>query len=101
MGTVLEVRHTLPCLLTCCSLCPYLTLLPIRCVLCPCLLQGEVGVVRHLLRANKKLMGLTAADAGLAAAADSSSGATADLRQVADVYGKTPARLAWDTQRWV
>jgi len=61
--------------------------------------QGEVGVVRLLLLANKKLMGLVAADPSLAAAAGSSSGATQDLRGVADSYGKTAGRLAWDMQR--
>jgi hypothetical protein len=59
-------------------------------------------VIRLVLRANKKLMALAAADPSLAAAAaDSSSGAKEDLRRVADGYGKTAGRLAWDMQRWV
>lgn len=58
-------------------------------------------MIRLLLRANKKLMSLAAADPSLAAAAaDSSSGAKEDLRRVADSYGKTAGRLAWDMQRW-
>jgi hypothetical protein len=72
-------------------------------LLLPPSLQGEAGVIRLLLRANKKLMSLAAADAALAAAAaaDASCGARKDLRRVADSYGKTPGRLAWDMERWV
>lgn len=67
------------------------------------LAQGEVGVIRLLLRANRKLMGLVAAaDPALAAAAagaDAASGAREDVRRLADKYGKTAGRLAWDMQR--
>ena len=65
-------------------------------------------MIRLLLRANKKLMGLAAAAAGkdpalapaaAAAAADASSGAREDVRRLADKYGKTAGRLAWDMQR--
>jgi hypothetical protein len=58
-------------------------------------------VIRLLLRANKKLMGLAAADPALAAAAAEQPGCGAgeDLRRLADKYGKTAGRLAWDMQR--
>lgn len=64
-------------------------------------MQGEVGVIRLLLRANTKLMALAAADPAMAAAAaaEPGSGALQDLRGVADAYGKTAGRLAWDMQR--
>lgn len=58
-------------------------------------------MIRLLLRANQKLMALAAADPALAAAADAVSGAREDLRRVADSYGKTPGRLAWDMERCV
>lgn len=64
-------------------------------------LQGEVGAIRLLLRANARLMSLASVEGGAAviAAMSSSSGARSDLRKVADRYGKTAATLAWDMQR--
>lgn len=56
-------------------------------------------MIRLLLRANLKLMTLAVAEPRMAAAADEASGLLGDVRQVADQYGKTAARLAWDMQR--
>lgn len=75
-------------------------------------------MIRLLLRANRKLMGLIASDPTLAAAAaaadsqfqggggssgssNSSIGVRQDVRRLADSYGKTAGRLAWDMQRCV
>jgi hypothetical protein len=61
--------------------------------------QGDIGVIRLLLRANARLLALAAAEPRLAAAADASSGLLDDVRGAADRYGKVAARLAWDMAR--
>lgn len=68
------------------------------CCLAMVWLQGELSIVRLMLKANAKLMALTA-ETGQQSSAPAASGARSDLRKAADKYGKTAATLAWDMQQ--